>query len=146
MIECQSEKECLEKILAKECDGTFYRHTHVISIPAELEDGHFKIDLHKIRGDITGEFECNVPFTIEIGNNEYSINRVLSICLAFHTAHVCISVEKSKIPKEIVFSKNVYYYSNEIRRAIVLAMNPNSILDGEIHYQYGMAGPHGTKR
>ncbi len=146
MIECQSEKECLEKLSVAECDGAFYRHTHVIPIPDEMEYGHFKIDIHKVRGDITDQFECNVPFTLEIGGNEYSINRVLSICLAFHNVYACISLHQSKIPKEIVFSKNVYYYSNEVRHAIINAMNPYSILDGEIQYRYGMAGPHGTKK
>ena len=132
--------DCWEAVNKGSCNDAYFIHQY--RIPIQTDESFITIDLKQpIYADMISDFECNLDYSIFIGDTEYKTNSVLTLCAVLHKVEARVYLKKEDRPKEVVFSQKQHYFEYEIRRKIVNSMNPyGGILDGDIVYKYGMAG------
>ena len=138
--EYNSFDDCREAVYKGPYNDAYYIHQY--RIPIQTDESYVTIDLKQpFYADMISDFECNLDYSIFIGDTEYKTNSVLTLCAVLHKVEARVYLPKENLPTEIIFSQKQHYFQHEIRRQIVNSMNPyGGILDGEIMYLYGMAG------
>ena len=131
--------ECMQAVYTGPYNDAYFIHEY--RIPIDRNKPFIMIDLKKpIYADRLSDFQCNLDYSIFIGDTEYKTNSVLTLCAVLHKVEARVYLPKENLPTEIIFSQKQHYFQHEIRRQIVNSMNPyGGILDGEIMYLYGMA-------
>lgn len=136
-MQCKTKEEC-----AKYLESGYKYCTYQKTIRTRLEDPgsqHSSVFAFHLEhdGHFYTNFQCNVPFHLELGGQPVGQVKRLSICLLkWQHATVVIDLAEQTTFDDIVFSYDCHVLANTILAAV---LNKKAVLDGPVLYMGGMA-------